>query len=86
MKVNKVCEELENQFNLQIPAYGLMKIIKSLKLTKDISKPIKKQIQWLQKYAPSSLSQEDLAKEFNENFETCYEQYTIRKFHKECLV
>lgn len=86
LKVNKVCEELENQFNLQIPAYGLTKIIKSLKLTRGTSNPTEEQIQWLQKHAPSCLSQEDLAKEFNENFETSYEECTIRKFHKECHV
>lgn len=80
VSVDKVRDGLKSQLDFDIPKHGLIKIIKELELSKGKIEPTLEQRSWLREHAPSCLSQQELVEDFNKQFETNYEEDTIRKF------
>lgn len=80
VSVDKVRDGLKSQMDFDIPKHGLIRIIKDLNLEKGKIEPTPEQKAWLRDHAPSCLSQQELTEDFNKEFETSYEEDTIRKF------
>lgn len=77
LALNRVRDGLSQKFDYDIPHHGIQKIVNDLGLQKGKPEFTHEQIAWLKEHAPTCISQEQIAEDFNEKFETDYEKESL---------